>query len=562
MSETKLLIALNKLLVAQNFINVLPKYIKIENNNDDMYKFLELINGRDHLKIHLALDVNRNEQSIQNFLYRLYPDIFNKNYIDSIAKGLIYSYPTLLSIIKVSEKSIRVYDEILEISYDIFNEDLDYSEEDCLFARVINIDGYNFILTEINVLESFHKDIFLDLINELFINNGKFFEYKKKNDSEKIMMILKSKLPDILFTYTLSLTEFIEIEEEKNFEKEKIDAKKIFFSEEDLEIFEKYCEYSAVKYDIDEERILFYFNLLYDSSNLLSKNSFSDFKNFSFKSVFLKAAENGVIYTESMFKEVLMTLRNYYKFALKYSDKFQKPYDEVSDIVKDIFIYLHKLKDSVKGFYFDENILRYTGEPDNFKLMDKFIDFLDALNLSEVTISKSNTLTTKSLKNVVEFLDIKPIKDVKVPNQSHYPLINFFFNFLHVKDMIETHNGDLTFKDKLNRFLVMETNQQLALFIHYLLSGNFLSKFLRKSTIDNYFENLYSICAKLDKSAVKLEDLNISSEFLFLITLLNDANALTYYDGSVKFSSLGQNLYDYYKYNYSLEKVINLNNYI
>ncbi len=562
MSKTKLLVALNKLLVAQNFIDTLPKYIKIENNNDNIYKFLELINGRDHLKIHLALDVNRSEENIQNFLYRFYPDIFNKGYIKSIAKGLINSYPTLLSVYEVSDRSITVYDELLETEYEICNEDLDYSEKDSLFARVINIDGYEFILTEINVLEGFHKDIFLDLIKELFINEPKFYEHKRKKELDKVKKILKSKLPDILFTYTLSLTELIDIEEEKNFEKEKFDAKRTFFSEEDLEIFEKYCNYSAVKYAIDEDRILFDFNLLYESSNLLKKNSFSNFKNFNFKSVFLKAAERGVMYTDSMFKEVLMSVRNYYKFALKYSDRFQKPYDEVGDVVKDIFIYLNKLKDSVKGFYFDENILKYIDEPDSFRLMEKFITFLDALNLNEVTISKKNTLTAKSLESIAKFLNIKPIKNVKIPNQNHYPLVNFFFNFLHIKDMIEIHGTDLNFKDKLNRFLVMDAREQLALFVHYLLSENFLSTFLNERNIAKYYENLYDICAKLDKGSVNIAELKNKGESSFLLNLLEDTTAANYSGDFVEFSSFGKNLYNYYKYNHSPEKVINLNNYI
>ncbi|WP_138159493.1 hypothetical protein [Peptoniphilus catoniae] len=560
MNDIKLLVARNKFLMAKNFYFNMDKFIKIVNdNNDEFFNLLEILKEEKFIKSHFALDINKDVGLLQKHIKSFFTGVFNESYISSIAKGLLESYPTLIRVNLAQNKKSLVYDDFLKEDFEIYNEDPDFKKGESLFVRIIEIDGYKFILDKISTFKDDERESFLTSLSNLFKASNNL---ESKTRKEKIL-ILKKSFPDLFLAYMITMAELFDIDEEIIFEHKKEEIKNYFFSNEDLEIFERFSKISQAKNSLNEDELIYIFSVLEGFLNNKSLN-FSDFSKFSFIDIIKDAALKGAFLNSSQFKKAVLSLRDFYNYALKYSDRFKKPYEELNEISENIFIYLNNLENSTEGFYFDEKILSLLDEPFYFNLIDKFGAFVDMLSLPEITAKKSSqAITDAGVYLIAKNLTLKPAKEVKRPNQSHYPLINFFFNFLNIKKMIKLDSREISFTSKLNQFLFLDLEEQFAIFLHYLLNKNFLNLFLRPYKIENYFKDLKCLLNRLEKkSPLDITDMEIKKRNRFLIDTLADLNLVSLEGNLVSFTETGQRIFKSYKNNLVDGNTINIEDYM
>lgn len=549
MSKIERLIAETKFLFAKNFYSQIDNFAKIKaDKNDEIYKFLTVTRGTKELKAFIILDAHRNEQRILEMLkfFCKSNKKLNDTMLSSIASSLINSYCTVIEVLSVDEDYCVIYDKLLNKSFKVESAS-NLSDRELLFARLIEIDGYYYVISILEVLDESFELLFTSKIYNIFKAYAEERNLKSLSDENKIE-ILKIYLADIFLIFASSTSEFMELQNTELSEKDRTLAINTFFNNEDSKIFERFLLYANSKLEYEEEMCIYFFNIVYIECLAPIGKNFSDFENYNFIDIFENATKNGFIYTNSEFKNTITLLKYYYEFALKTSNKFLKPYEELKYILKYIFLYQNNLSKSFNGFYFDENLFELI--PNNFEctLLKNYITFTDLFNDLKLQISENkNMLTNASVNKLATALNLKTSREIKTPNQTHYPLINFFYNFSVTKSILKNENGDFDFSERLMQFLSLDGEEQYAIFIETIFNRDFLLTYLNEKKVNIIFDNLKIIFETLyHKDNIETSDLNIDNEYSYLLDILQRLDIISISNTKVTITNNGKAILNYF----------------
>ncbi|MGO1580617.1 MAG: hypothetical protein ACTHWZ_04280 [Peptoniphilaceae bacterium] len=543
MTETRKLVAEEKFLLAKKFLSELDKYVQLEDNEyDEIFSFLESTYGIEEIKTHLSIDLNKDPKYIETLLNKYSQESFNKNYIKSISNALINSFPSIIKIEKESTNFFLVRDLVLNKEYKIIKSKDQLETGEILFVRIFKIDGYCFIISFFNTLEYFQVELLLTSIESFFKEYRKAKSIFFLNDSSK-EFILKNRLIDIFLIFSINFSNFLEENEDISFDHYKSAIINKMFSFEDAIIFNKFLNYTLIKENSSSDIVLHYFLIIYESSLKKLNFNFSDYKSFNFLDLFSNISSNGDFFTDEELKDTIKYIIDYYYFANNYIRKFDKAINELNEVYNNILFYKYNLRNSIKGFFFDSNLLDIVDENSDFDFNFNFLHFIDFLNSNSISKSTvSNKLTDSSVKIIAKSLNLEVSKEVKNPNQTHYPLINFFYNFIIIKDIVDE---ELNFTDNFYKFMSLESNEQITIFIHYLFKEKFLNVFLSKTRINKIYSEIKELF-KLKNLKFKIESLELG-EYSFIINFLIDLSFINKDESSnYYFTDFGKNILNYY----------------
>lgn len=563
MNMNNLKSARNKFKLAQKLLINIDSFVELaENANQELINFIEMINGKSLVKEHIAFDLSEDKLLIVNNIKKYLPELFNQVYIDKLAEDILASYPSLISIGEYDGEKTPVYDNFMQKSYDIYNLDMEDFTNKIFLARIIEIDGYKFIISFVSQFEEMQKDFFLDSLRQLFFYKG-FYEFRDNDQVFEMQNFLKKSFLDILIAYTMELTSKIQLKDNKLLdERENNISTKLFSDQDDREIFKTYSQEMSKKYDLSQANIVFIFD---DMVKLLGKPDIdlSDPNSYNIEDIIEVTCKNGNFFIDAQIKEVVNILYDFFSFAKNKNIKFEKPFKEIEYVSQNIFTYINYLKSSDTGLYFDQNLLNILGDFKSCKFLDDFYVFVNTITESTLTFNKHfDSITQSGIDRLAYVLDLEPIKDVKNPKLDHYPIIEYFFNFLNKKALIEGKDKEINFSDDINNFLYLKNKEKMAIFIYYFLDKDFMLSFLKESKYEDIIASLVKIIRGIKKDGLSSDKLSLTRLDKFSIKLLASVNMIKFDNRNLVLTQLGKDMYDYYLNNVEKNNVININNYL
>lgn len=555
--------ARNKFKLAQKLLINIDSFVELaENANQELINFIEMINGKSLVKEHIAFDLSEDKLLIVNNIKKYLPELFNQDYIDKLAEDILASYPSLISIGEYDGEKTPVYDNFMQKSYDIYNLDMEDFTNKIFLARIIEIDGYKFIISFVSQFEEMQKDFFLDSLRQLFFYKG-FYEFRDNDQVFEMQNFLKKSFLDILIAYTMELTSKIQSKDNKLLdERENNISTKLFSDQDDREIFKAYSQEMSKKYDLSQANIVFIFD---DMVKLLGKPDIdlSDPNSYNIEDIIEVTCKNGNFFIDAQIKEVVNILYDFFSFAKNKNTKFEKPFKEIEYVSQNIFTYINYLKNSDTGLYFDQNLLNILGDFKSCKFLDDFYVFVNTITEFTLTFNKHfDSITQSGIDRLAYVLDLEPIKDVKNPKLDHYPIIEYFFNFLNKKALIEGKDKEINFSDGINNFLYLKNKEKMAIFIYYFLDKDFMISFLKESKYEDIISSLVKIITGIKKDGLSTDKLSLTRLDKFSIKLLASVNMIKFDNRNLVLTQLGKDIYDYYLNNVEKNNVININNYL
>lgn len=563
MNMNNLKSARNKFKLAQKLLINIDSFVELaENANQELINFIEMINGKSLVKEHIAFDLSEDKLLIVNNIKKYLPELFNQDYIDKLAEDILASYPSLISIGEYDGEKTPVYDNFMQKSYDIYNLDMEDFTNKIFLARIIEIDGYKFIISFVSQFEEMQKDFFLDSLRQLFFYKG-FYEFRDNDQVFEMQNFLKKSFLDILIAYTMELTSKIQLKDNKLLdERENNISTKLFSDQNDREIFKAYSQEMNKKYDLSQANIVFIFD---DMVKLLGKPDIdlSDPNSYNIEDIIEDTCKGGNFFIDAQIKEVVNILYDFFSFAKNKNIKFEKPFKEIEYVSQNIFTYINYLKNSDTGLYFDQNLLNILGDFKNCKFLDDFYVFINTITESTLTFNKHfDSITQSGIDRLAYVLELEPIKDVKNPNLNHYPILEYFFNFLNKKALIEGKDKEINFSDDINNFLYLKNKEKMAIFIYYFLDKDFMLTFLKESKYEDIISSLVKIIRGIKKDGLSTDKLSLTRLDKFSIKLLASVNMIKFDNRNLVLTQLGKDMYDYYLNNVEKNNVININNYL
>lgn len=563
MNMNNLKSARNKFKLAQKLLLNIDSFVELaENANQELLNFIEMINGKSLIKEHIAFDLSEDKLLIVNNIKKYLPELFNQNYIDRLAEDILASYPSLISIGEYDGEKTPVYDNFMQKSYDIYNLDMENFSKKIFLARIIEIDGYKFIISFVSQFEDMQKDFFLDSLRQLFFYKG-FYEFRDKDQVFEMQNFLKKAFLDILIAYTMELTSKIQVTDNKLLdERENNISNKLFSDQDDREIFKAYSQEMAKRYELSQTNIVFIFD---DMIKLLGKSdiNLSDPASYNIDDIIEATCKSGSFFIDAQIKEVVNILHDFFSFAKNKNVKFEKPFKEIEHVSQNIFTYINYLKNSSTGLYFDQSLLDILGDFKTCKFLDDFYVFVNTITESTLTFNKHfDSITQSGLERLAYALELEAIKDVKTPKLNHYPVLEYFFNFLNKKGFLESKDKEISFTDNINNFLYLKNKEKMAIFIYYFLDKDFMLTFLKESKYEAIISSLVKIIMGIKKDGLSTDKLSLTRLDKFSIKLLASVNMIKFKDKCLALTQLGQDMYDYYLNNVEKNNVININNYL
>lgn len=330
------------------------------------------------------------------------------------------------------------------------------------------------------------------------------------------------------------------------------------FDPEDLRVAQSLDYYEKLFPGSNEDFIIGFIIRLFSKiyfNTLAEKNmTFSDYR-LDYKEIFKDLAESGEFLNQEELANSIDFLIIFYSKLALLGRPVGSMLNDLREIQENIFYYLDLLKNSQEGFYYDDNILKILAKNNKAVFSNKFIEnfdnFIEFLDMNYVSVLKSGDLSPAKLREFVDSLGIRPIKEVKNYKNFHFPLIELYLNFM-IKKYLTLIEGkgekeEIYLTDTADNYLVFDDITKLAIWIEALTNKNFL-----KSSFGKNYEKYKAFVIELikdlaeDKTA-RLYEREFKSFELSLITILEDLGIIREEIAEIKITNFGRDIYDYFR---------------
>ena len=547
--------------LTNNFIDKLDILMELqdESENNELSNLVRYTRSTKDLKLHFLLDDVQYRDSAEKVFNNFFSTFTNTNVniIETVKQSLYKSYVSLFAIESVNEDYIVLFDLFLNEKIQVEKISLEsYSEKETfIFGRVADFNGFNYVIHVLNFLNSDMSEIFHTLLFEYVSLN-----FNKNTSHENKVQIIKKNSIDLFIVFGLALDSYEEIHFKLKSDDEKESLKFIFFEAEEIIIFDNFLEYITSVNDIDDDYIFYLLELIYTNFFHDKSYNFSSIKDYSYKDVFQTLTENGAFLTNDDFYNAMFVLKKMYIYFRENNLNTTKAINELNYVSDNVFVYQENLKHSTKGFYYDEDLFELIPDMTDFNVNINFREFLKYIELMHVVKSESKDMIVPThLKNISKEIDLSPTKNVKNLNQSHFPLIDFFYNFAKEKSLIEIENTFVQPTEKIDDYLKLDEKEAYALFIKSFLNRSFTQKFIDDDKFDILVSQIKYVLESAIDGDIDIEDLNLKKDRYFIIDVLERFNLIEVILDTISITALGHDIYNYYLKNKSKNnKVINL----
>lgn len=465
-------------------------------------------------------------------------DILENVDLTVVYKLLENSYST---IVMFNDKNSSAVDLLLDKEFKIL-QDLNFSTEEdkIIYARLTYFDGNFYFIDKIKTCIYDFAILFSDFLKEKFLLD-------KPQPLENKINILKFNAIAIMLSQIWFRFESAQEELELSDLNSKQFALQEFLGNENLELFDKFLDIAYLKQGIDEDGVYYFFGKFYDLSLSNFDVDFSTIYKVNLEDIFLDIAQKGIVYTEIEFKMFLSLIKLFYQYINTSNNKYDQTLLQIKNIEDNIFVYIEKIRSSKNGFFMEDSLIRLVDENINFEYLNFYNDFLDIVQYSNLKFSKvDGNLTPSSVQLLASQLELSPIKIYKVQKQSHYPTLDFLYNFLMYKDIIKKHYEQIEISNRLSEFHNFKNGFKYILFIESLFSKEFLKTYMTSKKADDILSKFSSVYEKLSISPVPMHEIidndeyNFIFDFLFLFEII-------YTDGlKVFLSEFGEEILSYF----------------
>ena len=540
--QTDRLIAYTKFLTCQNLYSQLNDLINIPTTPlDEMgIKFNYKLNS--DYKATIAFDIEKNISTTSELLSKIFlsSSKSNKEIFNSICSSLFNSYLTFIRIKSNRDESFIGVDLILNVEHEIFyNKDIfSSSPGEYLLARVIDIDNYKFLL---NSPTTFDINI-----GPTVESSFKFFmENKYKNFHKNIRtngkVNLKNSSMDLLFSlyYLLESLNQLDLilDEDDDYSISYLPILNLFDDNDKKYVLELLDSINFEDNLIMDDLVMIYNRFFRDRGI-----NFSDIKNFNFLEIFNTLSVNGDFKTSYDLIHSIILLMDIYDYLRDVDEKFNKPFEELKEIIDSIFLYKNNLLQSTNGIYSDENTLNILYneniEFENNKLVRYFVQFINFFFLNVARMSKnSKKLTNKTIKNLLEYFNLSYDKESRNISLKDYPILNWFFNISLEKEFLVNYDSILYIGEKYQEFMYLE-----AEFKYNFMIYNIFSEINHNKDLENFKNLVVTLFKEIKNNKINLENVEDNKAFIILLKseLIYVANE------EIKLSNLGEKIFNYY----------------
>lgn len=549
--------------IARNFVDKLDILMELQDKSEDneAANLVKYTRSAKDLKIHFLLDDANYRISAEKVFDNFFNTFVNANKEteNTIKQKLYNSYSSLYEVIHINSDEVILRDLLLSKNMTVVNSNLEsLGEGDYLFARIINFNETYYIVHVLNILNEEIGNIFYNMIFEF--TSLDFKNIKKEN--RKILM-LKESLMDIFIVFGMAIKSYEEVNNRIEEEIERENIKYLYFNEEDVAIFESFLDYIELNTDFYEDDSFYLLDIVFREFLDDIDENFSTFENYSYIDIFDYLADNGAFLTNTEFYNTLFILKKMYKFFNSFKIDCKKPIAELEYVSNNIFNYQNTMKNSFKGFYFDEGLLNIIPYDIESKFIDDFEDFIKYIELMNVLKSETkDVIIPTHIKNLSDELNLVPTKNVKNLNQTHYPTINFFYNFAKTKSLIEIDNTYILPASRINKYMSLTNQEKYALFLYNILNKDFLLTFISEMKYKSFKDSLVLFLESLTLSkTINIININLKKDKYFILDTLKRLNLVIEINSNYSITPLGEKIYNYYLKVENNNKVISLDKY-
>lgn len=484
---------------------------------------------------------------------------FEKSDVEKIKESLLSSYVSLFKIDK-SKSGLVAYDLMIEKQYALSKTPaLDDINSNLVIMRVASYEDEVFALHILRNIEDefFARVVLREWMDFMYIN------ISPTSNKTEIIAFLKRHLPDlILMHYLIDKDVYDIVKEGKSVSG--YNALSDTFTREDFEIFKDFVKSYSGKTFEDEEliqnAILSYFYQIYDNYLKEKSLSFKDY-NINFEKMIESACKDGAYVTSDALSEQIGFLWDFYSLLKKYGRDVDYILDNLDDAKNNILTYQNILKESIKGFYIDDDIFRCVliseWDTDDSEFLDLYENFLDIVDNDYITILKNGNISPGILKEFADTFNVKPTREVKTYKNYHFPLFQVLLSFSEIKGILreESFEGTtyLSITENIQKYFMLPDDIKMSLWISAMLNENFIRKTFGNDT-DKYAEFIIDLTTNLamDKRITKYD---IKSELMPLIDGLERFGIIKG-TKDYKLTKLGKTLYDYFSVSNKKDNII------
>lgn len=473
--------------------------------------------------------------------------------MEKMKKVLRDSYVSLFSIEKKDDHYI-FYDCILDENIEVeLDKGIELSKSTKGLVRIFGEDERKMVLQLVQMMDDEFFLAYQSNLKNLFDHIEEEFGIFELNRG-----FIKRDFLNLLAVYEVTyenLKEEPDLDDYALYEfEELLDS----FNPEDLEVAQNLDYYEKLFPGSNDEFIIGFIIRLLSKiyfNTLVEKNmNFSDYS-LDYKEIFKDLSESGEFLNQEELANSIDFLIIFYSKLALLGRPVGSMINDLREIQENIFYYLDLLKNSQEGFYYDDNILKILAKNKKAVFSNRFIEnfdnFIEFLDMNYVSILKSGDLSPAKLREFVDSLCISPIKEVKTYKNSHFPLIELYFNFM-IKKYLTLIEGkeekeDIYLTDTADNYLVFDDITKLAIWIEALTNKNFL-----KSSFGKNYEKYKTFVMDLIKDLaedkpVGLYECEFKSFELSLITILEDLGIIRGEIAEIKITNFGRDIYDYYR---------------
>lgn len=473
--------------------------------------------------------------------------------MEKMKKVLRDSYVSLFSIEKKDDHYI-FYDCILDENIEVeLDKGIELSKSTKGLVRIFGEDERKMVLQLVQMMDDEFFLAYQSNLKNLFDHIEEEFGIFELNRG-----FIKRDFLNLLAVYEVTyenLKEEPDLDDYALYEfEELLDS----FNPEDLEVAQNLDYYEKLFPGSNDEFIIGFIIRLLSKiyfNTLVEKNmNFSDYS-LDYKEIFKDLSESGEFLNQEELANSIDFLIIFYSKLALLGRPVGSMINDLREIQENIFYYLDLLKNSQEGFYYDDNILKILAKNKKAVFSNRFIEnfdnFIEFLDMNYVSILKSGDLSPAKLREFVDSLCISPIKEVKTYKNSHFPLIELYFNFM-IKKYLTLIEGkeekeDIYLTDTADNYLVFDDITKLAIWIEALTNKNFL-----KSSFGKNYEKYKTFVMDLIKDIaedkpVGLYECEFKNFELSLITILEDLGIIRGEIAEIKITNFGRDIYDYYR---------------
>ena len=473
--------------------------------------------------------------------------------MEKMKKVLKDSYVSLFSIEKKDDHYI-FYDCILDENIEVeLDKGIELSKSTKGLVRIFGEDERKMVLQLVQMMDDEFFLAYQSNLKNLFDHIEEEFGIFELNRG-----FIKRDFLNLLAVYEVTyenLKEEPDLDDYALYEfEELLDS----FDSEDLEVAQNLDYYGKLFPGSNDEFIIGFIIRLFSKiyfNTLVEKNmNFSDYS-LDYKEIFKDLSESGEFLNQEELANSIDFLIIFYSKLALLGRPVGSMINDLREIQENIFYYLDLLKNSQEGFYYDDNILKILAKNKKAVFSNRFIEnfdnFIEFLDMNYVSILKSGDLSPAKLREFVDSLCISPIKEVKTYKNSHFPLIELYFNFM-IKKYLTLIEGkeekeDIYLTDTADNYLVFDDITKLAIWIEALTNKNFL-----KSSFGKNYEKYKTFVMDLIKDLaedkpVGLYECEFKNFELSLITILEDLGIIRGEIAEIKITNFGRDIYDYYR---------------